>query len=267
MTGSGLQTGWDSTIGPAIVVSDVRASSTAAIVLPGLTDSTLAASSKFELQALASTSIDLFNASGLVGNSTLEVSSQQSDQSGCVRWPIGRLITPIRSGWSVGLEKGRATGLALDSMERMRGADSTKFVADVVKAAGSIRDTGDPVFRGIPFSVRKAYRFLTTSVSTVVAEVVRKINEEATPREEHVLLVADRPSTGSEYQVGFYRRSAGNEETVETNEVLVALRLVKSNRPAIVITFDHEDGGQFGLLERVDERNWQLVWRSAYTGC
>jgi hypothetical protein len=268
---TGLQpgTGWDSSAGPMLVLASSRTPTNVAIVLPGLTDSTLAATSHFELRGLANISVDLFNSSGLVSSSILHVSSQQSDSTGCVAWPAGELVGEVPAGWRVALEKGRASGLRLDSIAvpNSAGSDSSAIVAYVLKTAPSLTNVSDSSFRGIPFTVRQGYRFETPALSVLIAEAVRKINEEANPREEHILLVAERARNSPDYHVVFHKRSAGAEESLETSEILAALRLTTDGHLAVVITFDYEDGGKVGLLERVSATGWQVVWKSAYTGC
>jgi hypothetical protein len=267
LTGTASETGWDSTAGQILIVAASKAPADAVIVLPGLTDSTLVATPRFELRNLVNVPVDLFNSTGLVGTSVLQVTSQSSDPSGCVRWPTGMLSGSVSPGWKVALEKGKATGIPLDSMEGLSGPDSAQFVADVLKVARSLTDGSDPVFRGIPFFVRKGYRLMTLGSSVVIGDAVRKINEEANPREEHLFLLAERSGNDTTYHIGFHTRSAGPEESLETSEILSALRLKRSGRTAIVITFDYEDGGKVGLLERLGANNWQVVWKSAYTDC
>jgi hypothetical protein len=266
MTGSASGTGWDSTAGPVVIVAS-KAPMDAVVVLPGLTDSTLAGTQRFELGGLGNIPVDLFNSSGLVGTSTLQITSQANDPTGCVRWPTGSLSGSVPSGWKIALEKGRAAGIPLDSMEGLTGPDSARFVADVLKAALTLTDGSDPVFRGIPFFVRKGYRLMTPGSSVIIGDAVRKINEEANPREEHLIVLAERSGNDTTYHIGFHARSAGPEESLETSEILSALRLKQSGRTTLVITFDYEDGGKIGLLERIAPNIWQVVWKSAYTDC
>jgi len=179
------------------------------------------------------------------------------------------LVGGAPPGWRVALEKGRASSLRLDSIAAPNsvGSDSSAIVAYVLKAALSLTTASDSSFRGIPFTVRQGYRFETPALSVLIAEAVRKINEEANPREEHILFLAERTRNSPEYRVVFHKRSAGAEESLETSEILAALHLTASNHLAVVITFDYEDGGKIGLLERVSADSWQVVWKSAYTGC
>jgi hypothetical protein len=102
----------------------------------------------------------------------------------------------------------------------------------------------------------------------LIGTIVRKINEEANPREEHLLLIVER-SAGADapYTVAYQNRTSGAEADVRTNAILAAVRFVKTNTPAIVISFEYDDGGQIALIERVANHTWKITWRSAYTGC
>ena len=249
-----------------MIIPASKDSTDAALILPGLTDSSLASTAHFDLDALKNTPLDLFNSQGLIGSSSLNVISQSADLSGCLNWPKGRLVNSIPGEWRIGLEKGRATGVRVTSMEKMQGEDSTRLVADVLNSATHLTDAS-ATFHGIPFFVRKAYRFQTPVISAIAAEIVRKINEEANPREEHMLLLAERQAGGADYRIAFHTRSAGVEESLETSDIVAAFTLVKSGQLVVVLTFDYEDGGKFGLLERISTNEWRLVWKSAYTGC
>ena len=237
------------------------------IVLPGITDSALAATSRFELATMANTPVELFGLQGLVGSSMVQAVSQSGNApTGCVSWPVGRLTRMPAADWHVGFEEGRVVGLPLDSLEGMNSTDSAQFVSSILRAVSSFNE-GSTAFAGIPYFVRKGYRLALPPSSILIAEAVRRINEEANPREEHLLLLAERSSNEGSYRVGFYKRSAGAEEALETSEVLAAVRFVLSSRLAFVVAFDYEDGGKTGLLEQVGVGTWRIVWRSAYTGC
>ena len=74
VTGSAPGTGWDAAAGLVLIVAASGAPTNVVIVLPGLTDSTLAETLRFELRGLVNTPVDLFSFSGLVGSSILQVS-------------------------------------------------------------------------------------------------------------------------------------------------------------------------------------------------
>jgi len=267
VTGLSTGTGWDQSLGRVMIVPLAGDSSKGGVVLPGLTDSTLASTAQFELTGLDTVSVDFFNEQGLVGHGTLHVLSQHADPSGCLNWPVANFVDPVPPAWRVAFESGRASGIALSSLARMHGDDSSRFVNDALQAATPLGNIGDAAFRGLPFSVKRGSRINGGASSIIIAEVVRKINEEANPREEHILILAERPSGSSTYRAMFTTRSAGKEESLETTDVLAALQMKPANQLVVVISIDYEDGGKIGLLEKSSPTAWKLRWKSAYTGC
>ena len=263
-----VNTGWDTTeAGPVMLLSGSESMANAAVVLPGLTDSALAAIPTLVLEPLSNMPVDLFSPAGLTGIAALVVSSQKLNPEGCVSWPTATLSPPPGREWRFAFRKGIATALPLDSLEGMTPADSSQVTIEIARIASVVAEGNDPAFRGLPFVVRRAYRFSLGSTSVVVADVVRKISEEANPREEHLLLVAERSTTGNgKYVAAFESRVAGSEEVIRTNEILGVVRFMRG-KPAIIVTFEYEEGGKIALLERTGEKQWRITWRSAYAGC
>ncbi|HEX2722130.1 MAG TPA: hypothetical protein VHM24_04385 [Gemmatimonadaceae bacterium] len=250
-----------------MLLSGAENTTRAAVVLPSLPDSVLAAMPSFSLDSLARLPVDLFGLTGLVGSATLAVTSQVPDTEGCVSWPAAVVSPAPPHPWRFGLRKGVAVALSLDSLEGMSSADSSIVTSEIARVASAVAEGSDQAFQGLPFFVRRAFRFSLGNNSVLVGDVVRKINQEANPREEHLLLVAERSaSIKGKYVAAFQSRVAGSEDVVRTNEVLGAVRFA-SGRPAIVLTFEYENGGKVALLERTAEKQWKLTWRSAYTGC
>jgi len=264
-----IRTGWnESTAGPVMILSVAGDIGQAAIVLPHMTDSSLAATAMFSLDRLMDLPVELFGPAGRVGRASLVVASQKLNTEGCVMWPEGTLAGVPSRPWRVGFRQGIATAFPLDSLEGMNTEDSLAVTGEIARLASALTEKGDPTFHGLPFSVRKAYRYTMPPVSALVADVVRKINEEANPREEHILLVGERVAGGDgKYMVAFYTRVAGSEDVVRTNEILGAVRFTRAGQPALVVAFEYGDGGRVALLERTGDRQWKITWRSAYTGC
>jgi len=238
---------------------------TVTVVLPDLSDSAFTDLKYFDLAAMVDLSVELFGLHGAAGVSPLQIASRQDVTQRCLMWPQARLSNPPLKPWAVGFSKGRAVGVPLDSLEAMSSRDSAAFVNEIARIASVHSQRGDSSFSGLPFSVRKAYRFSLGPGSGFVANVVRTINEEANPRAEHFLLVAEKSSAG--YQEAYHVRAAGSEESVQTNEILAMVRFVETGQLAIVFTFDYEDGGRIALLDRVGALRWHVSWRSAFTGC
>lgn len=239
----------------------------AAVVLPGESDSTLAAMHSFALDSLSNLPVDLFGAGGSAGQASLKISSQKATPEGCVAWPVAQLSSQPSAPWKVGFAKGRATALQLDSIDGMSPADSSSTTIELAKLASAASVKSDPAFQGLPFIVQRGYRISFGKTSILIGSIVRKINEEATPRVESLLLVAEKSDSSADYINAFQSRASGTEDDVRTNAVVAAVHFVHTNRPALVVSFEYDDGGQVALIERVANHNWQITWRSAYTGC
>lgn len=264
-----INTGWDeSSAGRFMILSAADDGITAALVMPNETDSSLAQRRTFQLNALENSPVDLFNAAGSAGSSSIAVNSQQPPNEGCLVWPAARLITAPPGAWTVGFPAGHAKSIQIDSVEKLGQSDSVSITTELVKQASALSMHGDPAFRGLPFIVQKAYRLSMGDTTALIGSIVRKINEEANPREEHLLLIVERSgSSDTPYAVTYQNRTAGAEADVRTNAVLAAVRFSKTNTPAIVLSFEYDDGGQVALLERITSRAWKIMWKSAYTGC
>jgi hypothetical protein len=240
---------------------------TAALVMPNETDSSLAKARTFQIDSFANTPVDLFSPAGAAGKSSIAINSQQSSAEGCLVWPAVRLITKPSDAWTVGFPAGHAKSIQIDSLEKLDQKDSLVIATELIKQASALSMNGDPAFRGLPFIVQKAYRLSMGDTVALVGSIVRKINEEANPREEHLLLIVERNNSEAPYTVAYQSRSAGAEDAVRTSALLAAVRFLKTNKAAIVVSFEYDDGGQVALLERVANQSWKITWRSAYTGC
>ena len=182
----------------------------------------------------------------------------------------GRLaeVRAASPGWRVGFTSGHAQAIKLDSIEAMSSTDSASLAASLARTAATLPIASDPTFRGLPFRVRSAYTFRLDSVDVVIADVVRSVNEEANPRLEHLFIIGERPAgTAGKYTPAYYSRTAGAEETTPASEVLAAVLIGSSRRPAVVVNIENDDGRQLGLIERTAPGQWRSVWRSAYTDC
>ena len=261
--------GWDTGVaGPVMLLSVPDNSASVSVVIPSMTDSTLASTSAFELDSLSGAAVELLNREGLAGSSVLVLDQQQQTPEGCVVWPKVRLSEVPPKPWRIGFVRGVVVPLPLDSLERMSGSDSTFIVRELARLSSMVAEGEDPAFQGLPFSVRKAFRFALPKRSVVVGDIVRRINEEANPREEHLLLIAERAATGSDgYSSVFNSRVAGAEDAVRTSEILSAVRFVKGNTAAVIVAFDFADGGRTALIQRVSDTEWKITWRSAFSGC
>jgi hypothetical protein len=97
--------------------------------------------------------------------------------------------------------------------------------------------------------------------------VVRNVNQEANPRQERILLLAERDTTpNARYTSVYSERAIGLEETIETTDLIGILLLGTEQRPTVIVARDSGNGVAFTLIERFGGR-WQRRWTSAYAGC
>lgn len=270
------RTTWDPGLGPVFIVAG-DSQNGASVVFPMFSDSTLTDTTTFDTSVVAGMTVDLFSRAGLFATARLQPATHRAPD-GCVVWP-GASVTVTESAasrtgeWTVGFTSGRVSPLALDSLENLAGSDSARLTADVARLASLVPEDTAKAFHGIPFFVRQVRRFRAPQGTEVlIANVTRRINQEANPREEQLLLVAERdeaPSggTGGSYVLAYHERVSGHEEAIETTDVLAAVMLGPSGPPAIVLIRDYGDGTAYALLSRAASGDWRIGWSSAYAGC
>ena len=260
-------TNWDTDAGPVMLVSIGNSTDSAAVILPEITDSTIALV-QGNTAPVTGLIFDLFGRGGKIGSSTAATALGSGDSTReCDAWPLVGVRT-ASAGWRVGFARGHVQPIKLDSIDVMPSTDSAALAASLAQTAATLPSASDPTFRGLPFRVRSAYTFRLDSVDVVIADVVRNVNEEANPRLEHLLIIGERPvGTTGQYTVGYYSRTAGAEETTQASEVLAAVRVGSSRRPAIIVNIEYDDGRKLGLIERSVPGQWRSRWSSAYTDC
>jgi hypothetical protein len=240
---------------------------TVAVVLPEATDSTIES-----LQNIAppveGLRFDLFGRGGRTASSVAVSPISQTDTTKeCYSWPLARLQS-ARGDWQVGFVSRHVQPIQIDSIEALSAADSAALAVSLAQTAATLPVASDPTFRGLPFRVRSAYMFRLDTVDVVVADVVRSVNEEANPRVEHLLIFGERlHGAGGKFDVSYYSRTAGAEESTQATEILAVIRIGAMQRPAIVVSVEYDDGGKLGLVERTGPGEWRATWRSAYTDC
>jgi hypothetical protein len=265
--GSPGGTNWNADAGPVMIVSIGTGGDSVAVVLPEATDSTVA-SFQATIPPVSGLTFDLFGRAGKVASSITALPLPPVDTTEeCDSWPLARLKS-AHSNWRVGFAAGHVRAIAVDSIETMPSADSAALAVSLAQTAATLPIASDPTFRGLPYRVRSAYTFRLDSVEVVVADVVRSVNEEANPRLEHLLIIGERPiGAGGKYDLAYYKRTAGAEESTQATEVLTAVTIGAVKRPAIVVNIEYDDGGKLGLVERNGPGEWRATWTSAYTDC
>jgi hypothetical protein len=259
--------GWNIAAGPALLVQGPTRDQ-AVVLLPSTNDSDAVA--YLDSASLSAAPV------ALLGRGGIRYSAQLGDPPGdetedCERWPL-RSITgsPDGGAWSVGFVNGRVMSLPLDSVDLLSSRDSMALVAEASRLASSVTVPSGPSFQGLRFTVQDIRRFhAAPGVQALVAHLIRRVNQEASPQEEQTLLIAERDSgvTSGPYQLAYAERAFGREEQVVTPEVLAALRIAGSLQSSLVVARDNDDGVVYALLERTGGRRWRVRWTSGVTRC
>lgn len=266
--------GWNADAGPMLLVaSDVAG--VAEVVFPEVTDSTLGDSALTDLAPVRGAQVELFSRRGHAGRALVvgedtTAEADSGDEESCEAWPLVRLRAEsgASGAWTAGLIAARARPLALDSIEGLSRVDSTRLARDVARLAAALPEDTARAFRGLPYFVRTVRRFRPApGIEALIADVSRRINQEANPREEQILLIAERDSGSGAWTIGFSERASGQEGSVETHDVLAAVAIGEPGRPTIILGRYVGDGISYSLLERVGPRAWRVRWTSATSGC
>jgi hypothetical protein len=183
----------------------------------------------------------------------------ESDSAVCGEAPTLRFVTPRSAPWTAGVAGTALTPVVTDSIEGMAAADSARLVATVSRLASSIPSPGSR-FTALPFVVLSARTFDHAERRIVVAHLRRRLPQEATPLEEHVFLVAERPAPGNDqaYAVSYSQRSEGTEETADHYDALGVL--ISRQSLFLILARDRDERSTYEIIERTRTGVWLSRW-------
>lgn len=263
---------WDSSAGPALFVAGATPTE-AFLIAPEFTHTAALDSVQPDTALIRTLRIDLFGSGKKIGTARVGSMAASTRTDSCRTWPIARLEftsgdTASAQPWNVAFESGHASEPVVDSIEGLPTADSAKLAADIARIASALPGDTSAVFRGLPFVVNKAWRArLTNGQTLLTAVVVRNVNQEANPRQERILLIAETDSAATARFIPRYtERKVGLEETLETTDPIAIVLLGVDQHPAVIIARDAGHGLSYALIERVAGQ-WQRRWASTYAGC
>lgn len=267
--GSAGNSGWDVAAGPFVVLPTVEgAYLTGSFLLPDATELTVGDTSGVA-RMVGDGAIELFNRNGKVLSSRLQVEAPQSQEIGCTAWPVARIRSDSGAvvPWTSAFRAGRVDAVALDSIEGMASRDSALFAAALARLASGLADDTSTTFRGRPFVVLRAWRTAGADSSLAVATLVRRVNQEDSPREERLVMIVDTPVRDSrQWQVGWHERASGAEDELVVAEPLLAFRVRGGSD--LRVLFGRDDGVALGAAVLTREANrWRVLWESAVAGC
>lgn len=255
---------WNDAAGPVLLVAGERPED-AIVVLPDaqghLSADTLDASEYVGERAT------LFDRAGGTATATLEEDQGDGPELTCNSWPILTLPSGTPR-WTLGFIGAGVTAYPLDSVQAMARRDSSSLVAQVARLASEARinTTGEHAesFRGLPFVVQEARRFRHDTLEVLVAQVVRRVNQEASPLEEHTLLVAERTAGADAWKPARIEWTVGHEESVGRQQLLGAVAM--RGEPALVFTRDSGAEMHYAIHWRGGGA-WSKRWVSGISRC
>lgn len=253
---------WDAGAGAVLLVRD---DSLTRAIYPSVT--VLDSTAVLEEALVREFSADAFHLGGAAGS--LRVRGFAAAEEECALWPAVQLANDLEREWTVALARGVADPVVLRPIESLAQADSARLAAQLTRLAARLPNDTARAFQGLPFTVRAAYVFdPAPGVRTAVADILRRVNVEANPREEALLLVAERDTTAAaEWQVAYAERSSGSETAVVRSVPLGAVRLRATNAPALIVERGGPDWIVYALVQRGADGVWRERWRSAQSGC
>ncbi len=287
--------GWDSTAGSFIVLPTVDG---------GLLSGSLLRADASELtvgdtsgigRMLTDTRVELFSRAGRVAMARVLIDAAPRMEAGCTAWPVARLTLDGSGGpgaasaspWTAAFAANRVTAIPLDSIEGLASRDSVRLATELARLASGLRDDTSSTFRGLPFVVLRAYRTRGLDTAFIVATLARRVNQEADPREERLVLVVDVIGEDArKWTIAWHERASGREEELVVAEPLLAFRTINAaNTPAggagsagvvnaasngteVRLLFGRDDGIALGaaVLAR-GNKGWHVLWESAVAGC
>lgn len=258
--------GWNLIAGPLLLVAGPSPGE-AIVFLGASADSTTPA---LDTGAVDQGTVTLLGRDGSRSSAILEVPAG-NDTAECRIWPLRNLRTNGKAGtWSVGFVSDNVAPVPLDSVDALSPRDSMTLAAEASRLASGVTANTAPTFQGLRFAAHDIRRFeAAPGVQALVAQLSRRVNQEADPREEQTLLIAERDSgvTTGPYQLAYAERAFGKEDEVNTSEIVAAVRIGQSGPPSLVVAREGNDGLAYALLERSGGRQWKVRWTSALAKC
>ena len=256
---------WTVSAGRYLLVAD-GSSDSAQIVFPEFTADSSLTNTDFAVGSADLVEYDLFGADGSVAVGRL--SNLTRLRAGCETWPRAVIQFSGESrSWTIGLQAGRALGIAYTPLDRLSGRDSSDLVVNLTRLASVAPNDTSAALRGLPYVVRSAYvATISDSLTFVFGELVRRVNIEASPHEERTTIIAESEAAPAAYSLAFSERHTGDEESVPTTELLGLVKL-RDDMYAAFTARDYSDGGTYLMFVRSEGPRWRLRWSSAYAGC
>jgi hypothetical protein len=207
---------------------------------------------------VASAPMTLLSAGGDTIVARGELVATESEQCGGA--PLIQLSESVAASWSIGLLRRTAATLRLDSIEALPSPDSAQLADDLARLASKLSTDQESRFAGLPFTVLGAHLAEEQGRQIVVAHLVRRLPQEASPLEEHTLIIGERQSASDDapWTTAYTQRSEGTEDSAEHFTILAAVR--GSDRTLLLLARDQLERTRYEILERSPSGSWRSRW-------
>lgn len=252
---------WDGSAGAVLLVRD---DTVARAIYPTLTQ--LDSTAVLDEGVVRGFIADAVSADGAAGSMRIQGFTAIDEE--CAVWPAVTLAVDSSRSWTVAFQRGVATPITLRPIESLSTADSARLAAELTRLAALLPNDTSRAFRGLPFVIQAAHGFTPPGgMPSVVAEIVRRVNVEANPREERLLLIAERDGPGAAWREVYSERASGDELHVERATPLAAVTLGPQSLPTVVIERTGADWVTYAFIQRFRDGVWRESWESAHSGC
>ena len=260
-----VDSSWSPATGPVLLLQG-ETRDEALVVPPSEGDS--GAIARLSALGVKNADVVMFGRGGAHLTAQLEAMPRTTEAQ-CRLWPLRAVKGAANSdGWAIGFVGGDVSAMALDSVQRLGSRDSMALAAEASRLASNVTTPTAPSFQGLRFAAHDIRRFeASPGVQALVAHLIRRVNQEASPLEEQTLLIAERDSgvTSGPYQLAYAERANGMEEEVPTPEVVGGVRIQR--RPTLIVARDSDLGVTYSMLERTAARRWRIRWTSGSQHC
>jgi hypothetical protein len=258
--GSPIRVAWPAEYGVLIVMP--APSGEGAALIPALAPSV--AMAEAVIGPIEGLDIDLFSRMGFAGVGVL--SAIRPSVAECPAWPQAPLATD--SLWRVGLARGVATAVPLDSIEAMSARDSSRFAISIAELASRVPGDTVEAFRGLPYVIRGAWRSVPDSArELVIALAARTVPIEDDPQSEQLTIIAERDTPTGRWELRFADRRSASESLVDIDEILALVRFVRTGALGVLVERADARGTLLLLIERGADGTWRVRWTGPRTGC
>lgn len=249
---------WPQGLGELLLAA-TGAGRTAAILLPDTSSDALA--------RVRGATLTLTGPLGDVGEATV-TGTEKADDPECIEWPSARIERDASTAaWTMAVSRGSARGVPFAPFDALGAADSSALIVELRRLASALPGDTNPTFRGLPITVRDASRArLTDSITIIVAEVSRRVGQEAQPLEERVAFIAERVGADPSWRLRWQQRVDGLEETIEATH-LVGLVALADGQHVLVLQRESARGLRFELFVRTPDGTWDRRWTGPWSGC